>query len=84
MTPGPGVLDRILPEAVSRVAKKRPRLKFHVQSGTLSELLPSLNQGTLDILFTVLDDSVKGRNLTAQLLFEDHYVLVTRRNHPAA
>jgi DNA-binding transcriptional LysR family regulator len=82
VTPGPGVLDRILPEAVYRVAKKRPNLKFHVRSGTLSELLPSLNQGSLDILFTVLDETIKGRDLTWQLLFEDHFVLVTNRNHP--
>src|SRR6478609_11459583 len=27
VTPGPGVLDQILPEAISRVAKKRPALK---------------------------------------------------------
>ena len=82
VTPGPGVLDRILPQAVARVAKKRPALKFKIRSGTSRELLPALNQGDLDILFTVLDDRVQGPDLKVQLLFEDHFVLVVSKRHP--
>jgi DNA-binding transcriptional LysR family regulator len=81
VTPGPGVLDQILPEAISRVAKKRPALKFVIRSGTVSELVPSLNQSDLDILFTVLDERVQGPKLKTQVLFEDHFVLVVCRRH---
>ncbi|MBI3707413.1 MAG: LysR family transcriptional regulator [Proteobacteria bacterium] len=54
VTPGPGVLDRILPEAIARVANDRPSLRFKIHSGTSTELLVALNQGDLDILFTVV------------------------------
>lgn len=82
VTPGPGVLDRIVPDAVSRVAAKRPSLRFTIRSGTSQELLPALHQGDLDILFTVLDERVKGPDLKVETLFEDHFVLVVNRRHP--
>lgn len=82
VTPGPGVLDDILPEAVFRVAAKRPDLKFAIRSGTVSELLPSLTCGDIDILFTVLDEGVGGPDLKIEQLFEDRFVLVVNRKHP--
>jgi DNA-binding transcriptional LysR family regulator len=81
-TPGPGVLDRIVPDAVWRIAAKRPWLRVTVRSGTSQELLPALHQGDLDILFTVLDERVKGPDLKVETLFEDHFVLVVNRRHP--
>jgi len=81
-TPGPGVLDRIVPDAVSRIAAKRPLLRFTIRSGSSQELLPALHQGDLDILFTVLDERVKGPDLKVETLFEDHFVLVVNRHHP--
>jgi len=81
-TPGPGVLDRIVPAAVSRIAAKRPQLRLTIRSGTSQELLPALHQGDLDILFTVLDERVKGPDLKVEILFEDHFVLVVKRRHP--
>ena len=82
VTPGPGVLDRIVPDAVARIAAKRPLLRFTIRSGTSQELLPALHQGDLDILFTVLDERVKGPDLNVETLFEDHFVLVVKRRHP--
>ena len=81
-TSGPGILDRILPDAIYRIAVKRPDLKFTVRSGTASQLLPSLASGELDFLFTVLDDNVRAPNLHIEPLFEDHFVLVVNRRHP--
>lgn len=81
-TPGPGILDRILPEAIYRVAVKRPDLKFSIRSGTASQLLPSLTSGELDFLFTVLDSNVRGPNLRVEPLFEDQFMLVVNRRHP--
>lgn len=82
VTPGPGVLDSILPQAVFRVAAKRPDLRVVIRSGTASELLPSLTCGDIDILFTVLDDGVSGPDLKIEPLFEDRFVLVVNRRHP--
>ena len=82
VTPGPGVLDRIVPDAVARIAAKRPLLRFTIRSGTSQELLPALHQGDLDILFTVLDERVKGPDLNVETLFEDHFVLVVNCRHP--
>ena len=82
VTPGPGVLDSILPEAVYRVAVKRPNLRFAIRSGSASELLPSLTCGDIDILFTVLDEGVSGPDLKIEPLFEDRFVMVVNRRHP--
>jgi DNA-binding transcriptional LysR family regulator len=82
VTPGPGVLDRVVPKAVSRVARRRPGLKVQVRSGTTSELLPALNAGDLDVLFTVLDERVAGPDLHCRKVFEDHFALVARPAHP--
>lgn len=82
VTPGPGVLDRVVPKAVSRVARRRPGLKVQIRSGTLSELLPALNTGDLDVLLTVLDERVIGPDLHCRKLFDDHFALVARPAHP--
>ena len=82
VTPGPGVLDRVVPKAVTRVARRRPGLKVQIRSGTLSELLPALNAGELDVLFTVLDERMAGPDLCCKKVFEDHFALVARPAHP--
>jgi DNA-binding transcriptional LysR family regulator len=81
-TPGPGVLDRIVPEAVWRIATKRPGLRISVRSGSAQELFPALHQGEVDIIFTVLDENGTGPDLKVEPLFEDHFVLVVNRRHP--
>jgi DNA-binding transcriptional LysR family regulator len=82
VTPGPGILDRVIPKAAARVVKTRPQLKLNVRSGTLSELLPALKRGDLDLLFTVLDERLDGGELQSTLIFEDHFVIVLRAKHP--
>jgi DNA-binding transcriptional LysR family regulator len=82
VTPGPGILDQIIPGALGRVARKRPGLKFRVRSGTLSELLIELHRGDLDLLFTVLDERTDGPDVKTRLVFEDHFVLVVGERHP--
>ena len=81
-TPGPGVLDRILPEAVWRIAAKRPSLHIKVRSGSAKELFPALHQGEVDVVFTVLDEHSNGPDLRVEPLFEDHFVLVVNSRHP--
>lgn len=81
-TPGPGLLDQIVPRAIHRIAVKRPGQRFTIRSGSAQELLPALHQGDLDILFTVLDHQVKGPDLKVQYLFTDRFVLVVNSNHP--
>ena len=82
VTPGPGVLDRMIPSAVLNVATKRPALNILVRSGTVSELLVELNRGDLDLLLTVLDERIEGANLKTHLLFDDHVVVAVGRRHP--
>jgi DNA-binding transcriptional LysR family regulator len=82
VTPGPGILDQVIPQAIARVARKRPALKFRVRSGTLSELLIELHRGDLDLLFTVLDERTEGADLKTRPVFEDHFVLVVGKYHP--
>jgi len=82
VTPGPGMLDRVIPEAVLRVAAKRPSLNIVVRSGTIPELLVELKRGDLDLLLTVLDERIEGANFKTNLLFDDHVVVVVGRRHP--
>jgi DNA-binding transcriptional LysR family regulator len=82
VTPGPGVLDRVIPAAVDLTARSRPALRITVRSGTLSELLPALSHGRLDLILTVLDERVSQPGLKVQLLFEDHFVLAVQKGHP--
>jgi len=82
VTPGPGILDQVIPQAIARVALKRPSLKLRVRSGTLPELLIEVHRGDLDLLFTVLDERTKGADLKTRLVFEDHFVLVVGKRHP--
>lgn len=81
-TPGPGVLDRIVPEAIWRIAAKRPSLRITVRSGSAQELFPALHQGEVDVILTVLDEHGNGPDLRVEPLFEDHFVLVVNRRHP--
>jgi DNA-binding transcriptional LysR family regulator len=81
VTPGPGILDQIIPKAIVRIALKRPGLKVRVRSGTITELLVDLHRGDLDLLFTVLDERTKGPDLKIQKLFDDSFALVVRTGH---
>jgi DNA-binding transcriptional LysR family regulator len=82
VTPGPGILDQVIPRAVVRVADKKPSVRFRIRSGTLAELLVDLHRGDLDLLFTVLDERTRGPDLHTQQLFEDQFALVVRVDHP--
>lgn len=82
VTPGPGILDGVIPKVVTRVTKSRPKLKLTVRSGTVSELLPALKRGELDLLFTVLDERIDAREAKSQLIFQDHFVIIVRAKHP--
>lgn len=82
VTPGPGILDGVIPTVVTRVTKSRPKLKLTVRSGTVSELLPALKRGELDLLFTVLDERIDAREVKTQLIFQDHFVIIVRAKHP--
>jgi DNA-binding transcriptional LysR family regulator len=82
VTPGPGILDRIIPQAIERLVRQRSAMRVRVRSGTLSELLIELHRGDLDLLFTVLDERTSGTDLKILPVFEDHFVLVVGRRHP--
>jgi len=81
VTPGPGILDQIIPKAVARVARRRPNLNIRVRSGSISELLVDLQRGDLDLLLTVLDERTKGPDLEVQRLFDDSFAMVVRKSH---
>lgn len=81
VTPGPGILDQIIPKAIIRIALKRPNLKFKIRSGAISELLVDLHHGDLDMLFSILDERTKGPDLKTQKLFNDSFALVVRTGH---
>ena len=82
VTPGPGLLDKVVPRAVEMVVRARPMLNLTVRSGTISELLPALNRGELDLMFTVLDEQLIGANVSTKVMFEDKFVIVAQSHHP--
>jgi LysR family transcriptional regulator, regulator for genes of the gallate degradation pathway len=84
VTPGPGVLSRVMPAATTNIARTRPGLAINMISGAPDQLLPALRLGDLDFLITVIDDGIEMADLEQEPLFRDRIALVVRQGHPLA
>jgi DNA-binding transcriptional LysR family regulator len=72
----------LLPRLMDVAAKRHPKLRLLVVEGNTTGLEPQLASGQLDL--AVLHLPVTGRDLVAQLLFEEDLVLVVPDGHPMA
>ncbi|ATW02250.1 LysR family transcriptional regulator [Sphingorhabdus sp. YGSMI21] len=73
---------RLLPKAVSQFHKAYPESEIRIIEGSHAELIEPLRDGELDFLVGALRDPVPGDDVQQQSLFEDHPVIIGRRDHP--
>lgn len=72
----------LLPMAITRMRKERPRLAVTILEGTNDVLLPALRSGELDLVVGRLTDRPQGADLQEEVLFRDIACVVARRGHP--
>lgn len=70
----------VLPPLATELAALGSGVRIHWQSGAIAALAERLRKGDVDL--AVLPGSQVPRELAATLLYEDHYVLAARQQHP--
>lgn len=71
----------LLPALLRRLAKLAPRVRLALVPWGLHEAPPGLARGEVDLMLGFYDQLPPQHH--EQLLFEDEYVCVVRRNHPS-
>lgn len=79
----PLITTELLPHALVRLAKERPKLHVRVVSQN-KELFTDLLEGRFNIVVAMLYNELPKEGLTKQWLFDDRLVLVMRPGHPLA
>jgi DNA-binding transcriptional LysR family regulator len=79
----PVIMTELLPEALVRIARERPRLQVRVVSqnkGLFTELL----DGKSSLVIAMLYNEIPKQGLATHWLFDDRLVLAMRPDHPLA
>lgn len=79
----PLITTELLPQALVRLAKERPRLQVRAVSQN-KELFTDLLEGRFNIVVAMLYNELPKVGLAKQWLFDDRLVLVMRPGHPLA
>ena len=74
----------LLPTAIARLRKERPKLVVKVVEGTNDVLIPALKAGELDIVVGRLSALRDRLNVVQEVLMDDIACVVARRGHPLA
>ncbi|MFJ9342260.1 LysR substrate-binding domain-containing protein [Streptomyces sp. NPDC101733] len=73
----------LLPRAIARLKRERPRLTVVVREGTLDVLCPALLGGELDVIVGRVGPAPKeGELLLQRLLYRERIMLAVRSGHP--
>lgn len=72
----------LLPKAVARLRKERPKLAVTITEGTNDLLMPSIRQGELDLVVGRLPEFWDREGLSQEALFQDAGCIVVRAGHP--
>lgn len=72
----------LLPRAVARLKKERPRLTVVVREGTLDVLHPALLGGELDLIVGRVGPAPGGEALRQRMLYREPIRLAVRAGHP--
>ena len=85
LTVGAGPLWSVslLPEAISQMTRRNANLHFKVVSGVLSNLLPQLLKGEIDVVCSALDFPDHPELIKRKILVSEH-VVVAHKMHPLA
>jgi DNA-binding transcriptional LysR family regulator len=72
----------LLPSAIARLRRDRPKLVVTVVEGTNDVLMPSLRSGELDLVIGRLPEFRQRSDLAQEQLMNDFAQVVVRRGHP--
>lgn len=72
----------LLPEAIVRLRRHRPRLVIKVEEATNDLLMPALRSGELDMVLGRLPEFRDREGLQQEYLLDDFAQIVVRRDHP--
>ncbi|MDE2198014.1 MAG: LysR family transcriptional regulator [Rhodospirillales bacterium] len=75
---------RLLPEAINRLARERPRTSVRVIAAPYDGMLHRLRHGIIDFLIGALRDPLPIGDIVQQTLFEDTLAVIARPGHPLA
>ncbi|MCZ7642054.1 MAG: LysR substrate-binding domain-containing protein [Pseudorhodoplanes sp.] len=73
---------RLLPEAIARLRRARPKVSVHVVEGTNDVLMPALRIGELDLVVGRLSEFRERAALRQEVLYDEITCLVVRPGHP--
>ena len=73
---------RLLPTAVAAFHRAHPEVDIMIAEGSHTELIEPLRDGELDMLIGALRDPPPGDDVIQRPLFEDHPVILGRKDHP--
>lgn len=76
--------SRVVSAAVLSLLQQQPGLACHVLGGIDVDLLPRLERGDLDIVVALHTQTELRRDVSAEVLGYETYVVVTGRDHPLA
>lgn len=74
----------ILPGAITRFRRSRPKLPIRIDEGSYDDLLSGLRRGEIDFLIGALRDPLPIADVEQYRLFDDDLVLVVGPDHPLA
>jgi DNA-binding transcriptional LysR family regulator len=75
---------KLLPEAIARFRKERPKQPITVIDGTYKEMLAGLRQGDIDFILGALRDPLPVEDVAQEFLFTDHLVILAQPGHRLA
>ncbi len=74
----------LLPTAIARLRRERPKLVVKIVEGTNDVLIPALRAGELDIVVGRLSELPDRLSVVQEVLMDDIALVVVRRGHPLA
>lgn len=76
------VTTNLLPRAVLRFAKRRPKVRIYIEEDNLSEVLAAVALGTFDFAVCFLPGAIDDPDLRTETLIEESFIPAVRSGHP--
>lgn len=73
---------RVLPAAIARFHRDRPKVRVSIIEGSRAELIEPLRNGAIDLMVGALRDPLVEPDIKQEALFHDLPVILSRAGHP--
>lgn len=74
----------LLPDAIARLRRQRPRIVVRIVEGTNDVLIPALRNGEIDLVVGRLSEHRERQDVRQETLMDDFACVVARTGHPLA